>query len=183
MEATLFAKCSCSRCGNHIQFPIDGAGAVIACPHCNEQTQLTLEAPPAPADKPTATEIIAAFGGPVPRTRVSLFYQLGLMLVTVTMLILPLLYLAMVGVAIWGVYLYASHFSFLLTSGTGGPRIWFVKLVMYLGPLFIGFVVVFFMIKPLFARSGVRSQPLALNPGVESTLYAFISIICDTVDA
>src|SRR5256885_312797 len=45
MNEELLAKCSCSQCGNHIEFPLEGAGAVVACPHCGQQTQLTLEAP------------------------------------------------------------------------------------------------------------------------------------------
>jgi Zn-dependent protease with chaperone function len=183
MDEQLFAKCSCSSCGNHIQFPIEGAGAMIACPHCNQHTQLTLDAPVPPFDRPMAAEIIAAFGPPVPATRTSFFYTLGMLLVTVTMIVLPMIYLALVLLAAWGVYLYATHFSFLLTSMSGGARVYLIKLVIYLGPLFVGAVVLFFMVKPLFARRGVRSQPLALNPGVEATLYAFIARICDTVGA
>src|SRR6185369_11879299 len=126
MSAEVFAKCSCSACGNRIQFPIEAAGALITCPHCQQQTQLTLdgaqEPVPVQADVPnpegmpaeevpaaaSAVEILGAFGGPVPRTRTSVFYQLGLLLVTVTMIILPLIYLAMVCAAAWGVYLYAT---------------------------------------------------------------------------
>ena len=202
MSAEVFAKCSCSACGNRIQFPIEAAGALIPCPHCQQQTQLTLdgaqEPVPVQADVPnpegmpaeevpaaaaSAVEILGAFGGPVPRTRTSVFYQLGLLLVTVTMIILPLIYLAMVCAAAWGVYLYATHFTFLLGSTTGGGRVYLVRIVAYLGPLFIGVVLVFFMVKPLFARRGNRSQPLALNPGAEPTLYAFIARICETVGA
>jgi hypothetical protein len=37
-----FAKCSCQHCGGHIEFPIDGAGQKIACPHCNWPTLLSV---------------------------------------------------------------------------------------------------------------------------------------------
>jgi Zn-dependent protease with chaperone function len=201
MSAEVFAKCSCSECGNRIQFPIEAAGAVIACPHCQQQTQLTLNGPvqtqmPEPApdagtdiapeavpEAVSAVAILDAFSGPVRRTRTSLFYQLGLMLVTLTMIILPIIYLALVAAAAWGVYLYATHFTFLLTSRVGGTRGFLVRIVAYLGPLFVGVVLVFFMVKPLFARRGKRPQPLALNPGAEPTLYAFIARICETVGA
>src|SRR5439155_24953611 len=134
----LLAKCSCSQCGNHIEFPLEGAGALVACPHCGQQTRLTLEAPPARSDKPSAAELLAAFTGPVPRTPASVFYQIGLVLVTIMMLVLPMVYLALVVAAGWGVYLYATHFWFLLTSMHGGARLFLFRLMVYFGPLFCG---------------------------------------------
>src|SRR2546423_1550166 len=123
MNDELLAKCSCSQCGNHIEFPIEAANVVVDCPHCTQKTQLTLEAPPPTADKPSAAEILAAFNGTIPRTRTSFFYQIGLLLVTAVMLVLPLVYVAMVLAAIWGVWLYASHFRFLMAATGGGPRL------------------------------------------------------------
>jgi Zn-dependent protease with chaperone function len=185
MDAELFAKCSCQKCGNHIEFPVSAAGAGIDCPHCAQPTVLNLIAPEpvASADKPSAPEILAAFSAPVARTRVSFFYQLGLMLVSVMMVLLPLVYLVMIAAAGWGVYYYATHFTYLLSSTRGGGRLWILKLLVYLTPLFVGCVLVFFMIKPLFARRPRHAQPLALNPGVEPTLFAFIAQICDSVGA
>jgi hypothetical protein len=37
-----FAKCACQHCGGHIEFPVQGAGQKIACPHCNWETVLSL---------------------------------------------------------------------------------------------------------------------------------------------
>ena len=34
------AKCSCAQCGSHIAFPMEAAGAQIACPHCGQSTEL-----------------------------------------------------------------------------------------------------------------------------------------------
>ncbi len=183
MNEELLAKCSCSHCGTHLEFPVEGAGTVIDCPQCGQPTELSLTAPAAAPENLSAAQILAAFTGPVPRTRVSIFYEAGLLLVTLMMVLLPLVYLAMVLAAGWGVYYYASHFSFLLTSGSGGPRLYLVKLMAYLGPLFIGVVLVFFMVKPLFAWRAPQAQPLALNPAVEPTLFAFIAKICDLVGA
>lgn len=39
------------------------------------------------------------------------------------------------------------------------------------------------MFKPLFARPAPAAQPLAVNPGAEPTLYAFIAKVCETVHA
>lgn len=185
MDDALYAKCSCQQCGNHISFPVEATDSTVDCPHCAQQTRLTLDAPP-PASSPqhpSAPELINALRGPVPRTPVSFFYQLGLVLVTIMMVILPLIYVAMVGAAAYGVYYYATHFAFMLSSTSGGGRFYILKLLLYLTPLFVGIVLVFFMIKPLFARRAPRAQPLALDPGINSTLYAFIARICETVGA
>jgi hypothetical protein len=37
-----FAKCACQHCGGHIEFPIDGAGQKICCPHCDRPTLLSV---------------------------------------------------------------------------------------------------------------------------------------------
>ena len=44
-------------------------------------------------------------------------------------------------------------------------------------------LLVLFMVKPLFARRVRGAQPLALNPAVEPTLFAFIARICESVGA
>jgi Zn-dependent protease with chaperone function len=124
---------------------------------------------------------LAGFTGPINRPRTSFFYQFGLILVTLVMLILPVIYVGMIVAAAWGVYFYATHFTFL--RGFGGPRIWILKAVIYVGPILAGVVLIFFMIKPLFARRAARAQPLAMNPSYEPTLYAFIAKICDLVGA
>jgi hypothetical protein len=49
--------------------------------------------------------------------------------------------------------------------------------------MFAGAVLVFFMIKPLFARRASHAQPLALNPGAEPLLFAFVTKLCQTVGA
>lgn len=181
MNEELLAKCSCSHCGNHLEFPLEGAGALIACPHCGQQTRLTLEAPP-PSERPSAAELLAGFSGSIKRTDVSFFYQIGLLLVTFVMLILPVCYVGMILAAAFGVYVFAAYFTSLL-HGLSGPRVWMLKTVLYSVSLFVGGVIIFFMIKPLFARRPGRAHPLAMNPAYEPTLYAFIAKICDLVGA
>jgi Zn-dependent protease with chaperone function len=183
MNEELFAKCGCPHCENHIEFPIEAAGATVNCPHCSQPIQLSLENPPTqPAGLPTSGELIGAFAGPVRRTRVSFFYGIGALLVALVMVMLPLVYLAMIGAAGCGLYWFATNCAFLLKPGHIG-RLYILQLLAYVGPLFIGAVLLFFMIKPLFARRAPRAQPLAMNPGVEPTLYAFIAKICDTIGA
>ena len=182
-----FAKCNCEACGNRIEFPSEGAGSTINCPHCGQPTILDatpLEQISDPsASAISAAEIVGAFDGTVPRTPVSFFYQVGLFFVAIVMVLLPLIYIAMILAAGWGVYAYATHFSFFLKPGHIGGRGYILQLMLYFGPLFVGAVLLFFMVKPLFARSAPRAEPLALNPAVERTLFAFIAKICNVVGA
>ena len=99
------------------------------------------------------------------------------------MILLPIAYFVLIAGAVYGVYAYATHFSFLLHSFRGGAVIYLGKLVLYFGPLFGGVVLVFFMVKPFFARRAPHAQPLAMNPSLEPSLYAFIARICDLVGA
>ena len=178
-----FAKCACTACGSHIEFPAEGAGTTISCPHCLQSTLLSLfeETTPEASDKLSTEEILAAFRGEILRTRVSIFYQLGLFLATGVMLLLPVIYVALIVLAGYGVYLYATHCHVLVESLRGGIRLYLFKWLLYLAPLFAGTVMVFFMVKPLFARRARRAEPLAMNPAVEKKLYAFIAKICELI--
>jgi hypothetical protein len=45
MPAPKFLKCDCVHCGGHIEFPADGIGNVLPCPHCGMDTELILPEP------------------------------------------------------------------------------------------------------------------------------------------
>lgn len=45
MSATKFLKCACESCGGRIEFPADGIGSTVPCPHCGWHTELKLETP------------------------------------------------------------------------------------------------------------------------------------------
>jgi hypothetical protein len=40
MNDTAYLKCECQKCGQCIEFPSSGAGELVDCPHCGEQTKL-----------------------------------------------------------------------------------------------------------------------------------------------
>src|ERR1041385_1861685 len=123
-----FLKCECGHCGVPIEFPAEMVGTTVNCPSCQTPTGLfdpanignkteIVDAQPASISAP---ELLELFTAPVPRTRVSILYRFGLCVVTVAMLLLPLLYLALIGVAAAGVWYWATHFSSLLSHGVGG---------------------------------------------------------------
>jgi len=45
MSPNKFLKCTCQGCGGHIEFPVEGIGQTIPCPHCGVETELMLESP------------------------------------------------------------------------------------------------------------------------------------------
>ncbi len=45
MPEVKFLKCACESCGGRIEFPADGIGSTVPCPHCGWQTELKLETP------------------------------------------------------------------------------------------------------------------------------------------
>ncbi len=44
MQQNSYLKCPCQKCGAHIEFPAQGLGQLIVCPHCNQNTNLILAA-------------------------------------------------------------------------------------------------------------------------------------------
>jgi Zn-dependent protease with chaperone function len=130
--------------------------------------------------------ILAAFDQPIVRPKTGFLYQVCLLLVAVTMLILPLVYIAFVGGLAWLTYHHAVYnWAPIMRFGgfAGGVRVQILKFLVYAVPLCAGIVVTFFMFKPLLAGRPKHAQPLALNPSDNPLLYAFIARICDVVGA
>src|SRR5215469_15938541 len=129
--------------------------------------------------------ILSAFQGPITRPKTSVLYHAGLLFVAGTMLLLPLVYIAMIGTVAYAVYYHAVHnWHPIMDAGdynTG--HILIFKFLIYFTPLAAGSIVVFFMFKPILAGRPKGAQPLALNPASERLLYAFIEKVCDTVGA
>jgi Zn-dependent protease with chaperone function len=181
MSEQRFCRASCEHCGQHIEFPAEGAGMKVACPHCALETVLLeqLAAPPEQVDEITAAELTAALEGTVQRRRISIFYQAGLLLVAFFMVLLPLAYFGFAALCVYGIYWYAIHAQTLFTSFRGGLYVMVLKLILYLGPLVGGGVAVFFMFKPILARSPKRAQPVELNPAQHPRLFQFVAQISD----
>ncbi len=157
-----------------------------------EPSILTMaENPPSAPDY----SFLAAFDRGIDRPRVSFLYLCGLLLATVTMVLLPLIYLAIAGGVGFLVYYHAVHDGWLLISSQNSnysntyavrfnsSNTDVVKLLLYFAPLFAGVVALFFLFKPIFARKPKAAQTFELTPAREPVLYEFIQRICETVGA
>lgn len=126
---------------------------------------------------------LAALGRGIRKPGVPFVYTVGLALVATAMVLLPLVYLALVGAMGYAVYWHITANFAWLTLATGGFRFLVVKIFVYTAILAVGIIVLFFLLKPLFARRPKRAQPLALHPGAEPRLHAFIEAVCAAVGA
>src|SRR5688500_16371038 len=122
---------------------------------------------PAVLNKDLEEKVLNAFGEKLPSRPVPLHYRLGLLLTTVAMVILPLIYISIIGLSCWWLYYHAIGESFLSQevsrSSSSGRRSGKGEAFAYLAPLVVGGVLVVFMIKPLFARAPKRREPLKVS--------------------
>ena len=120
-----------------------------------------------------------AFSGKIAPTRTGPLYTAGLAVVAFAMVLLPLIYLALIGVTAWAVVLHLINDTWLFNqrSGRGG----FIALLLYLGPALAGGILVFFMVKPFFATHAASAKPITLDPEAEPLLFAFVQRICALV--
>lgn len=124
--------------------------------------------------------VMSAFTGEFAPTRVSFLYQFALVVVAFTMVLLPLIYIGLIGFTGYGVYYHAVHNVAILSSGRGGST---GPLIVYAGPILVGLVLIFFMVKPFFARAHDAQQPMSISHTDNPMLFAFIGQICRLVEA
>src|SRR5262245_2141150 len=129
---------------------------------------------------PRAVPPLEAFTGDISRTRLSLFYTIGLAIVAFAMVLLPAIYIALIALTSWGVLYHLTHNTWILSEKSGGSL---MRLILYFGPAVAGGILVFFMLKPLFARRAKGGEPLSLDPAKEPLLFAFVRRICQLVHA
>lgn len=129
-----------------------------------------------------ARELLGGFQGKIEAIRPSMAYQLGILLVALVMVLLPLIYVALIGLVGWLVYLHAVCDTGLLHVRAGGrAQVW--AFLIYVAPIVAGAVAIVFMIKPLFARSAKIERRRSLTREGEPLLFAFVDRICETVGA
>jgi Zn-dependent protease with chaperone function len=138
-----------------------------------------LELEPVMRKDPTDTEITAALQGRVPAQPIPFHYRLGLILAATVMLVLPLLYVGLIGLVGYGLFwhLTTAHAIFDGIRGRGA----LLAAVVYVGPIVAGVILILFMFKPLLARPPKVAEPRALDRNREPLLFAFVERLCAVV--
>ena len=127
----------------------------------------------------TSAEAIDAFEGKIKRVWTSPFYFAGMIVVATAMVLLPVIYIGLIGLAGYGVYYHAVENTHIMSYGTGRARIG--AFLLYVAPIVIGVILVLFMVKPLFARAARRERRLSLVPENEPQLFAFVHRLCEVI--
>jgi Zn-dependent protease with chaperone function len=116
----------------------------------------------------------------ISRTKISPLYSAGLAVVAFAMVLLPLIYVTLIVFTAGIVFLHLKYDTWIF-SGGGGHVL--VRLLAYLGPAIAGGILVFFMIKPFFAKKAKTPDPITLEKVKEPLLFAFVQKICGLVGA
>lgn len=127
-------------------------------------------------------EILGGFEGDFPRVIPSLPYRFAALVVTGVMVILPLIYVALIGLFAYSLYWHATE-NFAIVSGVRGIRAGKAVLLIYFAPLIVGAILILFMVKPLFARSPKQPLELQLSFVEEPLLHSFVQRLCLAVNA
>jgi len=131
--------------------------------------------------RPTQTpkQILAAFRGEIEPVRPTHLYRLWIVVVAAVMLLLPVVYMAIIGLIVYALCLHVVY-DFGVFQTLRDSR---AAVAAYVGPIVAGAVVIGFMLKPLFARPGQKQKTRALDPAVEPLLFAFVDGVCASVGA
>jgi Zn-dependent protease with chaperone function len=127
----------------------------------------------------TAMTPLEALRGRVTRPRTGPLYTAGLAVVAVAMVLLPLIYVGLIALLVWGVVVHLTVNTWIVNDMAGGAS----RLVLYLGPAIVGGILAFFMVKPLFAPRAKPPESVRLDPEGEPLLFAFTERICELVGA
>lgn len=122
-----------------------------------------------------------AFAGRIAAVRPRIVHRLALLFVSVALVTLPLIYVALiVGVCVLA-YLHAVHNTWIV--GGGGLFIALARLAVYAGPLVGAAAVVFFMLKPFWARPARQAAPLLVTRAEAPLLFVFVDLVGKAVRA
>ena len=128
-------------------------------------------------------EILGSFHGSIQPVATGIGYRISLATVAFLMVLLPIVYLGIIASVAWGWWWWLHDPAGLFSHRVRGAKDGLGTLILFLSPLVVGGVIVLFMLKPLFARSGRRSQPLTVDPEREPGLFAVVHRLCDGVGA
>lgn len=112
--------------------------------------------------------------------KVSILYTAGLAAVALAMVLLPVIYVALIGIVIFLTVAFATGPGLSILVSGGG----FFRILAYGTPIVAGGITVFFMVKPLFAKAAQQDvEPETLREEDEPRLFAFVRDVATAVGA
>lgn len=145
-------------------------------PQSSKPNTSSMEAAPTLSDE----SILQAIQGSIQPVPTTPQYRIALLLVAILMVLLPLIYVGLIGLASWGIYWHAVNNVSIFhveVKGKGGLML----VLIYAGPIVAGVILILFMIKPLFARAPKREKPRSLFRDEQPLLFTFVDRLCDSV--
>ncbi|QDT41464.1 heat shock protein HtpX [Gimesia alba] len=154
-----------------------------------KQKPASKKSSPATAKELTPQKILQALEGNIEPVTPTMLYRLNALLVSIVMVLLPLIYVGIIGLVIWGVYFHAVNSLGLFevagsaSSGRARGKGMILMALVYVAPIVIGAILIVFMFKPLFSRPVQSSSRRSLKRENEPLLFMFVDRVCDAVGA
>lgn len=122
-------------------------------------------------------EIDSAFSGQdLPKKKLSFSYKLAMFISSIVMILLPLIYLSIIGGLVYYIYHYWNEVY---------PNLYYFDRNPFFPIIFsvMGGVLCIFMVKPIFAKMPKAPKELKIQPGQEPILEELIAKICTRLNA
>jgi len=127
--------------------------------------------------RPTTEQMVQIIAGRVEGKRTSILYLLALFVVAGAMVMLPVIYIGMIGGVAYGVYYHATSHATMLHVDV----VSYGRSLVFVIPFLVGAVLVIFMIKPLFARYKTQETGLTIDENNEPRLFAYVERLCEAM--
>jgi Zn-dependent protease with chaperone function len=130
--------------------------------------------------------LVQALGGEYRPIPLPWLYRPAQAVVALVMVLLPLLYLGLIGALIALIVWHARHDLWILNPqelGLRAGRAWLVAALIYVGPIIGGVIAALFMIKPFFAPRHSENVPLSLRVEEQPVVFKYVTALCDALGA
>ncbi|HWF19325.1 MAG TPA: M48 family metalloprotease [Verrucomicrobiae bacterium] len=148
------------------------------CPKCGR-----INNPAEISDAPVEHPFLPLPEGEFQRLKPSGLYRFSLVVVSLAMILLPVIYVGMIGLLIYSVIAYLVRYAGLMNGLRYGLIGWLMVLLFYIGPMLIGTIMTFFLVKPFFAPRPPQEKPFSLNHADAPQLFALVGWICRSLEA
>ncbi len=101
-------------------------------------------------------------------------YRVWMLAVAAVMVLLPVVYVALIGLILYGILVHISLSPEYMAS-LFSIR---VRAIAYITPVVVGMILILFMIKPLFSKQSQKYQPVAIDPEKENRFFTFVKQLC-----